>query len=53
MTTLPFTDAIRTLRFFAGEMTPDELGERVGDTCQTYRRNRAGQILAEPRNRLG
>jgi len=35
MTTLPVTNAIRTLRFLAGEMTQAELGERVGVTRQT------------------
>ena len=35
MTTLPFTNSIRTLRFFAGEMTQADLGERVGVTRQT------------------
>ena len=29
------TNAIRTLRFHAGEMTQDELGERIGVTRQT------------------
>lgn len=32
---LPFTNAIRTLRFLAGEMTQAELGDRVGVTRQT------------------
>ncbi len=32
---LPFTNAIRTLRFLTGEMTQAELGERVGVTRQT------------------
>ncbi len=32
---LPFTNAIRTLRFLSGEMTQAELGERVGVTRQT------------------
>lgn len=32
---LPFTNDIRTLRFFAKEMTQAELGEQVGVTRQT------------------
>ncbi len=35
MATLPFTNAIRTLRFMAGEMTQAELAARVGVTRQT------------------
>ncbi len=31
----PFTNDIKTLRFFAGEMTQGELGDRVGVTRQT------------------
>jgi putative transcriptional regulator len=31
----PFTNDIRTLRFFAGEMTQGDLGDRVGVTRQT------------------
>lgn len=32
---LPFTNAIKLLRFLNGEMTQTELGERVGVTRQT------------------
>lgn len=35
MARLPFSNAIRTLRFLAGEMTQAELGDRVGVTRQT------------------
>lgn len=35
MTTLPFSNAIRTLRFLDGEMTQADLGDRVGVTRQT------------------
>lgn len=35
MPALPFTNAIRTLRFLSGEMTQADLGERVGVTRQT------------------
>lgn len=35
MTSLPFTNDIRTLRFLAGEMTQGDLGDRVGVTRQT------------------
>jgi len=35
MTSPPFTNDIRTLRFLAGEMTQGELGDRVGVTRQT------------------
>ena len=31
----PFTNDIKTLRFFAGEMTQGDLGDRVGVTRQT------------------
>lgn len=33
--TLPFTNAIRTLRFLADEMTQGDLGDVVGVTRQT------------------
>lgn len=32
---LPFTNAIRTLRFLNGEMTQGDLGDQVGVTRQT------------------
>ena len=35
MTRKQLTNAIRTLRFHAGEMTQAELGERIGVTRQT------------------
>ena len=35
MARTPFTNDIKTLRFFAGEMTQGELGDRVGVTRQT------------------
>lgn len=35
MTGKRLTNAIRTLRFHAGEMTQAELGERIGVTRQT------------------
>jgi putative transcriptional regulator len=35
MTSLPFTNAIRTLRFLDSEMTQADLGDRVGVTRQT------------------
>ena len=35
MTGKRLTNAIRTLRFHAGEMTQGELGERIGVTRQT------------------
>jgi putative transcriptional regulator len=35
VSTPPFTNDIRTLRFLAGEMTQAELGDRVGVTRQT------------------
>ncbi|MEK6540678.1 MAG: helix-turn-helix transcriptional regulator [Pseudomonadota bacterium] len=35
MAALPFTNAIRTLRFLAGEMTQGDLGDAVSVTRQT------------------
>ncbi len=35
MSTAPFTNDIKTLRFLSGEMTQGELGEKVGVTRQT------------------
>lgn len=35
MTAKRLTNAIRTLRFHAGEMTQGELGEKIGVTRQT------------------
>lgn len=35
MPTLPFTNAIKTLRFLSGEMTQGDLGDAVGVTRQT------------------
>jgi putative transcriptional regulator len=37
------TNAIRTLRFLAGEMTQAELGERIGVTRQTIAAIEAGK----------
>lgn len=35
MSDLPITNSIRTLRFMAGEMTQQDLADRVGATRQT------------------
>ena len=35
MAAIPITNAIRRLRFEAGEMTQEELGRRIGMTRQT------------------
>lgn len=35
MPAAPFTNAIKTLRFLAGEMTQGDLGDKVGVTRQT------------------
>jgi putative transcriptional regulator len=35
MARIPFSNDIKTLRFFAGEMTQGELGDKVGVTRQT------------------
>lgn len=35
MSSLPFSNTIRALRFLGGEMTQAELGEKVGVTRQT------------------
>lgn len=43
MAKIPISNDIRTLRFFSGEMTQAELGERIGVTRQTIAAIEAGK----------